>query len=66
MSCPISLYKRTSMVIRAASFHSTLARSLARNAEVAVRAGACNAGRKMLRAAIRVVRRDIKAKRRGR
>jgi hypothetical protein len=65
-ACSTSLYKRTSKVIRAASFHSMLAQNIARDAERAVRSGNCDAGRKMLRAALRIVRRDIKVKRRGR
>ncbi len=64
-SCPVLLYKRTSRVIRAASFHSGLAQGIARDAERAVRSGNCDAGRSMLRSALRIVRRDIKAKRRG-
>lgn len=65
MSCPASLYKRTSKVIRAASFHSRLAQGIARDAERAVRSGNCDAGRSMLRSALRIVRRDIKLKKRG-
>ena len=63
MSCPVSLYKRTAKVIRAASFHSRLAQGIAADAERAVRSGNCDAGRKMLRAALRIVRRDTKMKR---
>lgn len=65
-TCPVSLYKRTSKVIRAASFHSRLAQNIARDAERAVRSGNCASGRKMLLAALRIVRRDIKLKRHGR
>lgn len=64
-TCPTSLYRRTSHVVRAASFHSTLARNIARDAERAVRSGNCAAGRKMLLAAMRIVRRDVKLKKHG-
>lgn len=61
-TCSAALYKRTSAVIRAASFHSSLAQGIARDAERAVRAGNCDAGRSMLRSALRIVRRDRKMK----
>ncbi len=65
MSCPVSLYRRTAKVIRAASFHSGLAQNIARDAERAVRSGNCAAGRSMLRSALRIIRRDVKLKKRG-
>lgn len=64
-TCSTSLYKRTSQVIRAASYHSGLAQRIARDAEHAVRSGNCASGRSMLRSALRIVRRDIKLKKRG-
>ena len=64
--CPTALYKRTSMVIRAASFHGEIVQRMARAAEDAVRSGKCDAGRKLLRATMGIIRRDIKIKRQGR